>query len=123
MLPRWQPNNVAKAALAHLPIDDRGLSKFAPVKKDMDRHNEHKVSHADVHPSVSNVVIGRFVNERRQASSHTRNPRCSNTEPSENDAEFMNGICLFATSGVSFRQTANDPFDHANENRPPEEAA
>lgn len=105
-LPRWQPNNVVKTALAHLPIDDCGLSKLASVEKNVDRHNEHKVPHGDVHSTVPNVVIWRFFNERRQTRPHTPTPPRSNTEQRSNRSPSVRfGNCEI---GNDVRCSTND---------------
>ena len=74
-----------------------------------------------------NVVTHKDGPAAKLLHSHTRNPRCSNTEPGENDAEFMNGEYPFATNCSPIRPTVEivsvRDGDHANDNFPPEDAA
>jgi hypothetical protein len=64
-------NNLAvDAALVALPIHDCSLAKLAAIQKNMDRHSEREVAHADVHATVSAFVFGNFVHKQRQVLAH-----------------------------------------------------
>lgn len=65
--------------LAALPFDNGRLSQFAPIQIDMQRHNEAKASHPDMHPAVSDDVLRHFFDEGRQTVLHFESP-CSNSE-------------------------------------------
>lgn len=70
---------VADPALAALPFDNGGFAQFAPIKKNMRRHDKNKVSHADVHSAVSDDILRYFIHEGWQTSLHPESP-CSYTE-------------------------------------------
>lgn len=74
-----QNHVVVNAALAALPVNDRGLPELASVKVNVDWHNEAKVADADVHSPVSHFVVGRFFNECRQSAVHISPSPSSNT--------------------------------------------
>lgn len=61
------------AAPSGSPIGNRGRAAPATLLENRDGHDERKLAHSDVHPSIADFIIGSLINERRQTS-HTQSP-------------------------------------------------
>ena len=131
---RRQENHVGfQPALASLPVNDCGLSGLAPVKENMDRHDESKVSHADIHAAIDRDVVRRFINKcwkshPRFSSINTPEQLRIGPYPSLQRNELTDVIderiagARQAAEPVSGFASATTP-DFANDNEPLREAA
>jgi hypothetical protein len=107
-----QANHVTavKPALATLIGDNGILAALAPVKERVQRHDDGRAAHLDVHPPLADLVIRNVLDKTRQAIAHAKPSLCS-PEQLENVPANLNagntGAGLFAIKTRRFRPTDN----------------
>lgn len=80
-----QVNNLARSL--GVPHGERIVSSLPRLFKSVQRHDERKVAHNDMHSPSANLIIGNVLNKRRQRD---------HTNPPQDNAERVNSRAVMA---------------------------